>query len=290
MKPLTTAELSWCRHHPDLVRSLLGPHMKERVVAYENRVYAEPGVDAVEVAAHFLGKSIEKKMCEKRRELGHVRQDLESGFWDGPSYVSHRASLEASARRLSRELEILLEKAGRLLSDPKSQFLPLGTVVRFRKTSVDDQDHRKKNYPVEGSIGVVTGLARDGEFPVIVSMRRSFRDGWGESCDFDDDPENEDTPVSYHVDPDHLEALGHGTFPDGKECLSYDFIPTHMRADGKTEMFIQADDFFWRLHDYGQPLQGVEALQAFRSMDDAPWITEPTKNFIKAETQGGPKM
>jgi hypothetical protein len=88
---------------------------------------------------------------------------------------------------------------------------------------------------------------------------------------------------TFLVDPEKVEVVAHGTLPDGSPCLSYGYVPTYRRneewarrypsSDRETEMIIQADGFFWRLHDFGGT-QGIECLQAFKGIEQMPWVGE----------------
>lgn len=176
--------------------------------------------------------------------------------------------------RMQPHREALEAKLSRLREAPETMFLPLGTVVRFTEAEtypncMDLSDGRGKRYPVAGSIGVVTRLSRDSEFPIAVSMRRPYKDGWNDEYlpDFDRMP-------TYFVDPDKIEVVGAGLLPDGSASEAYGFQATHrwVEDSGRSEMIVEADGFLWRF----QPINGVtECGQAFEDMSELSWLGEP---------------
>lgn len=187
--------------------------------------------------------------------------------------------------------DALRAKVARLRDDPLSMFLPLGTVVRF----ADDPSYPDSlsvgrrsmggGYPVAGSVGVVTRLNHDAEFPMAVSLRREFTTRSGDR--FAPDYERFAT---YFVDPAGIEVVGPGLLPDGTPCESYGFVPTHERLDDEDEegpeMVLLADGHHWRFHDFGGK-QAIEALQAFDRMDEMPWVGDPVEAYV---APAGPGM
>ncbi len=184
----------------------------------------------------------------------------------------------------------LRSKIARLESEPLTMFLPLGTVVRF--TDVPShvnslgilQTSHDQEYPVPGSIGVVTRLNHKGEYPISVSMRRTYKDGYGNQVY----PQDDRMPT-YFVDPEKVEVIGPGMLPGGRTCETYGYVGTHHRepdtvSEREDEMIVEADGFFWRFHDFGGT-QAMEALQAYDSMEDMPWVREPLV-FDDAEAEG----
>ncbi|AOG03408.1 hypothetical protein [Bosea sp. RAC05] len=174
----------------------------------------------------------------------------------------------------------LRSKIARLESEPLSMFLPLGTVVRF--TDVPShvnslgiiQESNDRAYPVPGSIGVVTRLNHKGEYPISVTMRRPYKDGYGDRVvpDYDRMP-------TYFVDPQKVEVIGPGMLPGGRPCEAYGYVGTHHResdtvSEREDEMIVEADGFFWRFHDFGGT-QAMEALQAYESIEEMSWVREP---------------
>jgi hypothetical protein len=226
-----------------------------------------------------------------RKTLSRSGEDLdERSLQAHPSFRSH----EGRVRLLQAHLEALRTKIDRLQEDPSSMFLSLGTVVRFTAAPThplsSTYSEPDLDYPAAGSVGVVTGLKRSGQFPIAVSMRREFRTGYGDRCV----PDGDRMPT-FIVDPEKVEVVEYGTFPDGNPCLSYGYVATHGIADEwkknrsgpgdrQDEMIIEADGFFWRLHDFGG-MQGVEALRACGTLAEMPWVGEP---ITSAGPEDGP--
>ncbi|MCV9964815.1 hypothetical protein OIU34_23260 [Pararhizobium sp. BT-229] len=192
------------------------------------------------------------------------------------------ADLEANIVKMDRHRAALQRKIALLAENPEEAFLPLGTVVRFvgvpeHQNSLGLTDDRK-SYPVPGSIGVVTRLNRDGECSISVSMRETFRIGWGDEL-----YPSDDRLPTYFVEREMLEVEEYAKLPDGTEYLGYGFQPTHIRTPEKdekqgVEMVLEARGHFWRFHDFGGK-QGIEALQAYEHMDAMSWIEGPLEQY-----------
>jgi hypothetical protein len=252
-----------------------------------------PPDDPLRASAWYLHRywaencaKIEQELYDHTERVDRYRKDRDAASRDEVRqlYDEIIAYEEPAITLLQGHLDVLKAKMGRLDADPASMFLPLGTVVRFTdagtyRLSGSFMDH-SRSYPVPGSVGVVTGLKRNAEFPIAVSMRRPFKDGYGYAID-----PQEDRMPTFLVDPEKVQVVAHGTFPDGSPCLSYGYIATHRIADEwkeryssprdrQNEMVIEADGFFWRLHDFGGK-QSIECLQAYRRLEEMPWVGEP---------------
>lgn len=243
--------------------------------------------DAIRVSAAGLYADIQKRnhaierlRAEADKSIDLHRRIIAANQDDDGYSKKHIEDKAHDIIRYNAHLDVLNRKMERLFSDPESMFLPLGTVVRFTgegqyELSTSYTDNRK-SYPVAGTIGVITGLKREGEFSLGVSVRDEFRDGWGNTMY----PDYESIPT-YRVDPDMLEVLSYGTFPDGSECHSYGWTPTHetddRRDDERREMIIEANGYFWRLHHFEG--RGVECLMAHEDMTEYSWITGTIGDF-----------
>lgn len=92
-----------------------------------------------------------------------------------------QVELDDDIAKCEQHLAAFKRKIAALDANPEASFLPLGTVVRFvgvpdYESSFSLSDDRK-SYPVAGSIGVVTGLNRKGEYSICVSMRNEYKTG-----------------------------------------------------------------------------------------------------------------
>jgi hypothetical protein len=197
-----------------------------------------------------------------------------------------REYAEKERQRLGSELGefqmhmgVLEAKLRRLANEPRSMFLPLGTLVRFRDvahyTASDSVFKASETYPASGTLAVVTGLRLSGEYPIAVSICWPFRDGYGTQWE----PE-EDRLMTYFVDPESVEVVGYATFPDGREFRGFCFTPTHKHkqqtgTNREVEMLLLSNGYYWRLHDFGGR-QGIEALSATTDVvRTMPWIEGP---------------
>jgi len=293
---LTPEELEWAKRNAGAVRSAMA--------ASGDRKSDDMPSDPVQKAAALLTRSITKKLGQIERKEGELAARIDRyrklAACESPDIRANaerwlaedlpRAEKEATLFEVHRKA--LEEKLSRLRDDPASCFLPIGTIVRFARSpshrdSLGLTDHRK-DYPVKGSVGVVTRLNYRDECFLGVTMRRDFKDGWGSVFLPDDD-----RMPTYIVDPEMLEVVGHATLPDGTEYKGYGFVETHEREDGfggdDAEMILEADGFFWRLHDFGGT-QGIECLQAYEDIAEMSWIKGPLPCFEPPSTgcKGGP--
>jgi len=188
--------------------------------------------------------------------------------------------VEAEEARYDAHIAALRGKIERLETDPASMFLPLGAVVRFTDASTYDNSlsfghNPGKQYPLAGSIGVVSRLNDKSEFPIAVSLRKPFKTGYGDEFE----PDYDRFPT-FNVDPDKVEFVEFGMLPGGQPCESYGYVPTHERtgrkiiaSDRDDEMIVEADGFFWRFCHVGDTT--VEAIQAYDRIEEMSWVGEP---------------
>lgn len=248
------------------------------------------GKDALHSAADDLAKDIGKTLSIVRRRLGEYEERKarsERIALRDPELITDedRAREVEDIDCCKEHLAALERKLEALKVRPGSMFMPLGTIVRFNDAPVYRRGGTVvdvspgKSYPVPGSIGVVTGLKHTGELPIAVSLRRPFTTGWKDSY-----VPSEDRVPTFFVDPEKVDVIGYATFPDGNECHSYGFVPTHIGSDDimtkepSDEMILFADGFYWRLHDFGGT-QSVEALQAYDRIEEYSWLRGVHEQF-----------
>jgi hypothetical protein len=281
-KPLTAEEIAWATQHAEQIRALIQASAPSAPIA---TISLDPvrsaAADLIASLRGILGR-IEKKV----RDEGEFRRSMERILATNPP-AAERAEIEhfiAQDRlnkadkftELAEHEAAIRAKIARLESNPEAEFLPIGTVVRFLDVPgyADGLSYvdGRKSYPVQGSVGVVSGLKHTGEFPIAVSMLREYKDGWGQIGSG-----YEDSLPTYRVDRERVEVIGYGLLPNGEESKSYGYVPTHHRKqtskyDSDTEMILEADGHFWRFHDFGGT-QGVEALQAYENLGLFSWVT-----------------
>lgn len=247
----------------------------ERALARAAEAAAEPADapappaedDPVETAAAALIESlrkrigeIERKIKTERSHLEPMRRILEQSERAGRSDIADETrryleestpETEAKVAAFEAHAAVLRAKVERLETDPQSMFLPLGTVVRFTDVPTYENSlsygDTNKSYPLAGAVGVVTRLNGRGEYPIAVSLRRPFKDGWDQEWD----PDYDRFPT-FLVDPDKVKVVGPGMLPGGRPCDGFGYVPTHHRlgtkitGDRDDEMIVEADGFFWR--------------------------------------------
>ncbi len=283
---LTDEELEWAKQNAAVVRAAMSAVPKKPVSE-------EYPSDGIEKAVMLLTRSISKKLSKIERKenelIDRVARYRKIATSESPDsrvigeewLADYLPEAEKEIRKFAAHRAALEAKLARLRDDPEGCFLPLGTVVRFAhlhpyEDSLELTD-RRKDYPVAGSIGVVTRLNYRDECFLGVSMRRKFKNGWNDT--FHPDSERTQTFI---VDPEMLEVIGYATLPDGSEYRGYDFIETHEREndddDRDPEMILEADGFFWRLHDFGGT-QGIECLQAYDDIAEMSWIRGSIERF-----------
>jgi len=288
MRKLTNKELEWARRNPEAVRAaMLAAGITPEQEARED----------IAIAAELAGNAIRKKLGEigskLQREMDSVDRSKRMIAYEPED--KYREALETDIGRkeelialLSRHAKALQTKLESLENAPEACFLPFGTVVRFVGIPdyvdslglIDDRDQ----YPAVGMVGVVTRVGTGGEYFIGVSMRRDFRTRAGSKrC-----PEYART-ITFFVDPDMVEVIEFAKLPNGEDYKGYGFVETHEREDEDTplEMVLEADGFFWRFHDFGETT-GIEAIQAFESMDEMSWIAGPLPQFAEDRVSSGP--
>lgn len=297
-EPLTAEEQAWANANATAVRALM-----EQGTATANKQATQAESDPVAAAARDLTMSMTRLESKIRKTAAREQVSLDrykkiaadaTMRPDDREFhgliIEQIAEHEANIAKMTRHRAALQRKLALLAETPEDAFLPLGTVVRFvgvpeHENSLGLSDDRQ-NYPVPGSIGVVTRLNGEGEFPISVSMREDFRIGWGDNMS----PSDDNLPT-YFVEREMLEVEEYARLPNGTEFLGYRYHPTHVRNDEKkqgVEMVLEARGHFWRFHDFGGK-QGIEALQAFESMDEMPWIKGPVEQYATT-TPTGPAL
>jgi hypothetical protein len=301
-EPLTAEEQAWANANADAIRSMMTQSARDAAEPSIKPADANP----IAAAAHDLLKSMTMlgskiRKSKERAEVSLARYNkIAAGKTMRPDDQEYQqliaeeiADLDAKVEKMARHQAAIQRKIETLTANPEGLFLPLGAVVRFigvpdHENSLGISDDRD-NYPVAGSIGVVTGLLREGEFSIGVSMREPFQIGSGEryrpSCD---------GFPTYYVEREMLEVEEYAKLPDGAEYQGYSFQPTHRatsenRKKEDLEMVLEARGYFWRFHDFGGK-QGIEVLQAFESMDEMSWIDGPLDEYQKSETSAGQTM
>ena len=277
----TSEEMAWIAENRETIRNLMAASPKRKTLVLDELA------DPLDRAARGLASSMRAKIAELESALKETESRLEFGRnliksqrqegapprTDHVDYVQIEAPAQIE-RLLRRKLH--LERKLLQLSDHREDaFLPLGTVVRFvgvlEHGAITGLGEDTTSYPVEGSVGVVTRISQKGQHALGVSMRRPFADGWGNAYV----PEDDRLPT-FKVDREMLAVVGYGRLPDGSEFRGYGFLPTYAARsrDDDPEMIIEADGHYWRFHDYGGD-RSVEALQAFDSLEEMPWVGDP---------------
>jgi hypothetical protein len=284
--PLTPEELEWAKQNAAVIRTAMASSVKDEA-------HHEAPEDAVQRATHFLTRSISRKIARvnaKEREVNDriaLYKRIAAGDSSEIDWVAeYLPEAEEALPKIAAHKSALEEKLASLRRDPERCFLPLGTVVRFaERTYVEDSlelGDRRKDYPVPGSVGVVTGLNLEDEYFLRVTMRREFTDGWENARH--PGPEQ---PPTFYIDPDMVEVIGYGSLPDGSEYTGYGFVQTHESEDEdeEAEMILEADGFFWRLQDFGGT-QGIECLGAYEDIAEMEWISGPVDQFRPLASRG----
>lgn len=252
---------------------------------------SDPNLAALRDAASHAIVSVRKKIGDlaaerdkqEDRRKRYARMSTLSAETDEKESGEYRQDMEEAAdlsEKAQRSITALQHKVTALQSKPHEVFLPLGAVVRF---AVRPDTKNALSYPANGTVGVVTGLGRGNEFPIRVSLRNTFQDGYGTYHD----PSYDRMPT-FMIDREDLELVGYGAYPDGSPCEDFFLRPTHGRTEDRIsnrefETIIEADGYFWRLHDFGGN-QGIEALQAYEDVAEMTWVTGPLPEFEKDET------
>jgi hypothetical protein len=242
--------------------------------------------DPVRVAASQLENQMRKRLREvggKLRQanenLAHAKTFLDRDDANLKAYGEDQiAELNEKLQRFNGHKAALMKKLEVLESDPKSLFLPLGTVVRFTGNmgyeTCDDFQPMRGAYPVDGTPGVVVRLNSDSEWPITVAWRRKFKDTHGDVW-----TPSDDRFITHHFDLASLEVVEPGYLPNGDEMESFGYVATHHREpnsinERETEMVIEADGFFWRFIEYGNP-KVLEAGSAHKDIAEMSWILDP---------------
>jgi len=259
---------------------------------------------ALELATQRMIDALKKMVSTRQGEIRKERGRLERWIrmrdratddetrQQAQEYIDEDSpEIEEKVAAYESHIEVLEARIARLENAPTTMFLPLGTIVRFTDAKVHKSSlmygDPNQSYPVPGTVGVVTRLNHDMEYPIEVSVRREFKYVNG-----DTGYPQYDRFHKFGVDPDKIEVIGPGLLPDGTPCTAYGWLPTHMREqdsvldkDEPHEMVIEADGFFWRFHEFHWG--NTEVMQAFDSMEDMPWITGPLAGE-EAEEQSVP--
>ena len=282
---LTPEELAWVTRNPEAVRTA----MKAAKSGRETRVLPDDPVDrSVALLTASIAKqlrAIDRKAVEIRERIADYQEMARSVRPETASLGTarleeHREEYAETLMACERHVAALKGKIERMERDPESCFLPIGAIVRFvgvpsysDSTSLTDT---RKDYPVAGSVGVVSRLNGRNEYFLGVTMRREFSVGWKDTI-----TPTYERMVTYTVDPDMLEVVGYANLPDGSEYHGYGYVETHEREDEdeeRQEMVLEADGFFWRFHDFGGE-QGMEVLQAYEDIAEMSWLGEPLPRF-----------
>lgn len=288
MRQLTNKELEWAKRNPEAVRAAM-----QAVGITPEQEAREDIVKAAELAGNAIRKKLGEILSKRQREVDSV--DRSRRMIANEADGKYRKSLETDID-LKEELIALMSKHAKALqaklesleNAPERCFLPFGTVVRFVGVPdyvdslglIDDRDQ----YPAAGMVGVVTRVGTHREYFMGVSMRRDFRTRDGSEWH----PEYDRT-ITFFVDPDMIEVIEFAKLPNGEDYKGYGFVETHEREDDDKplEMVLEADGFFWRFHDFGG-MTGIEALQAFESMDEMSWIAGPHPRYAVDRGSSGP--
>jgi hypothetical protein len=242
--------------------------------------------DPVLVAASQLENKVRDRLREVERKALKAAKDKQhaEGTLRGDAgefadiYERQIAESDEMLRRCGIHRAALKEKLEKIASDPKSLFLPLGTVVKFTgdmgyETS-DQFPAMRGAYPIDGTPGVVIRLNSDSEWPIAVAFRRKFKDANGDTW-----TPSEDRLITHHFDLSSLEVVGPGFLPNGDEMEEFGYVATHRVEEDSlnergTEMIIEADGFFWRFIEYGDP-KVLEAGTAHKHLNDFSWVLDP---------------
>lgn len=287
---LTQEERDWAMENPDAVREAMKAVRKNRAA----EVLPD---DPIERATHLLKDEIAKKLRGVQRAADDSRERIERyrsyAASDRPEVAemgknwleSSLGEYETTIRNCEEHLAGLRRKLERLADDPESCFLPIGTVVKFiglpeYRDSTALGDDSRLDYPVVGSVGVVSRLNGRDEHFLGVTMRREFKTGYRSVVS-----PTSDRTITYRADPEMFEILGYGTLPDGSEYRGYGYIQTHQDDEDEAEMVLEADGFFWRFHDFGGN-QGMEVLDAYEDIAEMGWLGEPLPIFTQEKKKG----
>ncbi len=296
--PLTSDELAWIKDNPEAVRVLMAKKMESP--SEEKTAKSDPVSEIADYlikSMHDIIGQIETKMGRRQNEFMRYQSMIDNPNSNDDTLafaaeIIEREGPESEAKiaTYKQHIKAIRKKIETLKSKPTELLLPFGTIVKFvgvpdyanSKAIMDD----RKSYPVAGTIGVVTQLNRDGEYPLGVSVRDNYRNGWGQSYTVD-----YDRFTTFRADIGMFEVIGYALLPNGEEYQDYGFHQTHIGSlttddEHRKEMILEANGYFWRFHDFGGT-QSIESLQAFESMDEMSWIeglADEYKNTALAQT------
>nr|WP_250807458.1 hypothetical protein [Neorhizobium tomejilense] len=292
-KPLTPAERAWIDANPEAVRALIASNTA--APATPTRKFADPAQETADYLIKWMknhvGK-IETSLERDRKTLARLirmaedpQSSEDSRSFGKEMLEDERPELEEKIAASELHIEAIKAKIDVLSKQPVDLMLPIGTVVRFvgvpaYANSLALTDDRK-SYPVAGTVGVVTRLHRSDEYPLGVSVRDTYEDGYGDRYY----PDCDRFPT-FRADVGMFEVIGYGLLPDGEEYRGYGFHQTHvgsLRGDTpKPEMVLESNGHFWRFHDF-KGTQSIEALQAYESMEEMSWISGPSEDYASIE-------
>lgn len=199
--------------------------------------------------------------------------------------VERLVSCDAHEASLKHKLDVLER-------DPEEFFLPIGSIVEFTgaKTAPNSLallPDQNGEYPAAGSRGLVTALGHTREWGVAVTMRSDFKTADGYQC-----LPSYDRTVTFRCDREQLRVVGQALLPDGTPFSGYDWQPTHGRTpsivgEREEEMVLEADGYFWRLHDFGGT-QSIEVLQAYDDIAEMSWLTGPLPQYLPPQPEDDP--
>lgn len=286
-KPFTPEEQAWIKANSERILQFIKQQAVSTIEKDDDEPISSAVTDLTKSISKIIGK-ISQKIHEEESSLKQYEKmaaspdERDSEYWE-KMLKERKPEIEKALERYKVHTQALILKREHLRDDPKSVFLPIGTVVRFEGVpnyvnSLQFIDDRLR-YPMVGSIGVVTGLSHTGEYSLAVSMRNPFKDGYGDLYE----PEYDRMPT-YRVDRSMLSIIGYGKLPDGNDYLGYGFQATHTRKtpkfpdENKNEMILECDGHFWRFHDFGGT-QSIEALHAYESLEEMTWIAGPREEY-----------
>ena len=265
------------RDHAELFQERESRDEALSVAAGPSRSDEESVMRAASGMLFSIGKIRDLVFAKRRRIETRIRVEkaAEEIFpEDGDPLAMDRHHKEMAI--CDRHLDALNRKDFRLRHDPKREFLPLGTVVRFTGAeagtdALSSRPNLTLASPGPGTVAVVTGLSMEGDHSIMVSPSRPWRDRMQNRYE-----PHLDAPSVFRVNPEQVEVMYHGVYPDGTECREMFLRPTHARKDGGHETIILADGLHWRLHDSGGA-QGIEPLSAHEDMTELSWLEQPRK-------------
>lgn len=255
----------------------------------------DPAEDAV-IIAHtdpvlVAASQLENTISEVLREVGHRESTASKNKKNAERlasrqenddladiYVRQHADAEETLRVCGIHREALEDKLETLARDPQSMFLPLGTIVRLTGElgyETSDGSHRIRGaYPADDTTGVVIRLNSESEWPIAVAFRKNFVD-----CHGDEWRPSDHRFHTHHFDISSLEVVGHGLLPNGEAYSGYGYVATHYAdsddsEERDTEMVLEADGFYWRFTEYGNP-KVLEATSAYEDIGQLDFMEDP---------------